>query len=147
MLVSIFGLLVASLNGGWRRLGFPFSLLTAMVIAFVLLGLLLAVLTVRLQETRIRKMFFVLTGISAAAIPVCAVLHNLVYGLFIVWFGEGFWERHGRDEPVFFLLAVVVCPVLFLVGTVGSIVFLGKDFTNRLQGTANHGSSRGVDDA
>lgn len=131
VLVSIFGLLVASLNGGWRRLGLAFPLLTALVIAFACMGLLLVVLTVRLPETRIRKVFFVLTGISAAAIPVCAVLHNLVYGLFIVWFGEGFWERHGTDEPVFFLLAVVAFPVLFMVGTLGSIVFIGKDFMNR----------------
>jgi hypothetical protein len=65
-----------------------------------------------------------LAGASAAAMPICAVLHNVVYALFILWFGEGFWERHGADEPVFFLLAIVVFPALFVVGTVGSIVLL-----------------------
>ena len=43
------------------------------------------------------------------------------------FFGEGFWERIGiEDEPVFFILAIVVCPLGFLVGTIGSIVHLVK---------------------
>jgi hypothetical protein len=74
-----------------------------------------------------------LAGASAAAIPVCALLHNVVYGLFLWWFGEGFWERHGADEPVFFLLAVVVCPALFLIGAVGSIAFFIKPSGDRGQ--------------
>ena len=69
-----------------------------------------------------------MAGASAAGIPICAILHNLVYGLLIAWFGKGFWERHvpGGDEPVFFVLALLVCPALFLLGTVGSIVLLIK---------------------
>jgi hypothetical protein len=91
-----------------------------------LLGLTLAALTMRLQEARLPKLCFLLAGASAAAIPICAILHNLVYGLFVVWFGEDFWERHGTDEAVFFILALVVFPALFLVATVGSIAFLLK---------------------
>jgi hypothetical protein len=70
---------------------------------------------------------FLLAGASATAMPICAVLHNAVYALFIRWFGEGFWERHGSDEPVFFILAIVVCPALFVVASVGSFVFLARD--------------------
>ena len=30
--------------------------------------------------------------------------------------------KNGGDEPVFFIIAIVVCPIGFLVGAVGSIV-------------------------
>ena len=66
-----------------------------------------------------------LQGASAVGIPVGVVLHNLVYGVFIYFFGENFWDRIGiSDEPVFFVLAIVVCPIAFLVGTIGSIVLM-----------------------
>ena len=102
----------------------PFLAIGLLAIAFGLLGLILAVLTARLREGRAQKTFFILTGVAAAGIPICAVLHNLVYALFIVLFGRGFWDRQppGGDEPVFFILAVLVCPALFLIGAVGSIV-------------------------
>ncbi|MBU0708367.1 hypothetical protein KJ596_01290, partial [Patescibacteria group bacterium] len=59
--------------------------------------------------------------------PACVILHNLVYGLFIVLFGADFWERIGLgDEPVLFLLAIFVCPIAFLIGVVGSAILLLK---------------------
>ncbi|MCX6009756.1 MAG: hypothetical protein NTW48_06980 [Chloroflexi bacterium] len=68
------------------------------------------------------KKFLILTGSAAAGILVSMLLHNLVYGAFIQWFGEGFWERTGlEDEPFFFMMAVFVCPLAYLVRTVGSI--------------------------
>jgi hypothetical protein len=99
-----------------------------LAIAFGLLGLVLVVLTARLTGARVQKIFFILTGASAAGIPICAILHNLIYRLVLAWFGEGFWERHTPydDEPFFFILAVFVSPTLFLIGTVGSIVLLLK---------------------
>ena len=99
--------------------------LLALAAGLALSGAVLVVLTLKLQEARLQKTFFLLTGASAVAMPICAILHNVVYGLFIWWFGEGFWGRNG-DEPVFFLLAVVFCPVLFVVGGVGSTVLLIK---------------------
>jgi hypothetical protein len=105
----------------------PFSAIVVLAIVFGLLGLALVILAARLSAARIEKIFFILTGASAAGMPIFAVLHNLVYGLFITWFGEGFWENHtGGDEPVLFLLAVLVCPALFVIGTVGSIVLFVK---------------------
>jgi hypothetical protein len=133
VLVSLFALFVALFSMGGGLIRFPISLLVVLAIAFALLGLIVVLLTVTLKEARTKKTFFLLAGASAAAMPICALLHNVVYGLFILWFGEGFWERHGTDEPVFFLLAVVVCPALFLVGTVGSIVFLTKTSQDRCQ--------------
>lgn len=58
-----------------------------------------------------------MTGASALGIPVFAILHNLVYGVLIKLFGDNFWGE-GGDEPVFFLLATIVSPVVFLVGIV-----------------------------
>jgi DMSO/TMAO reductase YedYZ heme-binding membrane subunit len=101
------------------------SILILLATIFTLLGLALVILTAKLKEPKKQKVFFILTGASALGIPVFAILHNVVYGLFIKFFGEDFWGK-GGDEPVFFLLALIVCPIIFLVGTVGSIVFLVK---------------------
>ena len=130
MLIGIFAILSVWIAGGgssWGPVRLPFFVIAALGIAFCLLGLLVVVLTARLGEARVRKVFFVLTGASAAGIPICAILHNLLYGLLIICFGESFWEKHGMsDEPVFFILAIFVCPALFVIGSVGSAVCLIK---------------------
>ncbi len=90
---------------------------------FALLGAALIFLTVKEKVGGLYKKFLLLTGASAVGIPLSIFLHNAIYGLFILWQGEGFWERIGLgDEPVFFIMAVFVCPLGFLVGVVGSIV-------------------------
>ena len=87
------------------------------------LGGALIYTTLREQATGMFKKFLILTGASAVGIPISVVLHNAIYGLLIYWFGADFWERIGLgDEPFFFVLAVIVCPIGFLTGTVGSIV-------------------------
>jgi hypothetical protein len=94
-------------------------------IALPCLGIALIVLAVKAKFTKISKIFFILTGASAIGIVVGAMLHNLVYALFIILFGEGFWAGIG-DEPVFFILAVIVCPIILLAGLVGSIILMAK---------------------
>jgi hypothetical protein len=92
-------------------------------VAFLLLGALLIYFTLKRRIRGLLKQFLLTTGASAAGIPIGVVLHNMVYGVFIHFFGENFWDRIGMsDEPVFFVLAIVVCPIAFLVGVVGSIV-------------------------
>jgi len=86
---------------------------------FLLLGVALIVLTVREKVSGALKKFFLLTGASAAGFFVSFILHNAVYALFIHFFGEGFWNG---DEPFFFIMALFVCPLGFLVGAIGSIV-------------------------
>ena len=87
------------------------------------LGGALIYLTLKEQMAGMLKKFLILTGASAAGIPISVVLHNAIYGLLIYWFGADFWERIGLgDEPFFFILAIIVCPIGFLAGTVGSIV-------------------------
>ena len=102
---------------------------------FVGLGVTLIVLTVKRKVGGMLKKFLLLTGASAVGLPVFAVLHNLVYALLILWFGEDFWGSTG-DEPVFFILAVIVCPIGFLVGAVGTIVLAIKNKPSVPMGTS-----------
>lgn len=108
-------------------MGFLFIIISGVV--FFLLGVALIFLTVKEKVGGIRKKFLILTGASAAGILVSVLLHNAIYGLFIHFFGADFWHRIGLgDEPVFFFLAIVICPVAFLVGAVGSIVLAVRKF-------------------
>lgn len=58
------------------------------------------------------KRFVWLMVVAVVAFPVCVVLHNAISALL------------GIEEPVFFLLAVVVAPLAFAVGLVGVLVSL-----------------------
>ena len=89
-------------------------------VVFFLLGGALIFFTVKEKVAGMPKKFLLLTGASAVGFLLFILLHNAVYGLFIHFFGAEFWN--GGDEPVFFILAVIVCPLGFLVGATGSIV-------------------------
>jgi len=104
--------------------GFPFIAISGAVL--LLLGVVLIVLTVKGKVGGRLKKFLILTGASAAGIPVSIFLHNAIYALFIYLFGAGFWN--GGDEPFFFIIAVFVCPIGFLVGAVGSIVLAKRRY-------------------
>jgi hypothetical protein len=95
---------------------------------FFLLGVALIFLTVREKVAGMPKKFLLLMGASAVGLPVSALLHNVIYALFILWFGADFWDRTGLgDEPVFFFMAIFICPLAFLVGIVGSVVLAVKN--------------------
>ena len=92
---------------------------------FFALGLTLLILTVKEKLDKILKGFLLLTSSSAVGVFVSILLHGIVYGLFILIFGEDFWDRIGiPDEPAFFIMALIICPIAYLVGTVGSIVLI-----------------------
>ncbi len=103
------------------RFGEPggFAVILVLGAAFTLLGGALLFFALREKASR----FLMLAGASAAGIVISILLHNLLYGLGIVWFGADFWDRIGlEDEIVFFLMATLVCPIGFLVGAVGSVI-------------------------
>jgi hypothetical protein len=101
---------------------------------FFLLGLTLLILTARAKLDKIFKRFLLLTGSSAVGVFVSILLHGVIYGLFILIFGEGFWDRIGiPDEPFFFMMAIFVCPIAYLVGTVGSIVLIIRRRKHKIQ--------------
>jgi len=94
---------------------------------FFLLSIILIVFTFKKKVGGKLKKFLLLTGISPLVMVVSVILHNLVYGLLILFFGANFWERIGLgDEPFFFLLAIVICPIAFLIGLLGSVILLIK---------------------
>jgi len=107
-------------------MGLPFLIISGTI--FFSLGVALIVLTVKEKVAGMVKKFLILTGASAAGFFISFLLHNFIYGLFIHFFGEGFWDRigPGGDEPFFFIMAIFVCPIGFLVGVVGSIVLAIK---------------------
>ncbi len=96
--------------------------------ALFILGITLIILTLKSGIGGKLKKFLILTGASVAGIFVSIVLHNFIYGLFIHFFGPDFWTRIGTggEEPVFFILATVVCPIGFLIGAIGSTVLFTK---------------------
>lgn len=105
---------------------FPFIAILA--ILFSLLGVALIYVTVKLNIKGKLKRYLILTGASASGIPISAILHNLIYGLFIYFFGNNFWDRiRLKDEPIFFFLAIIVFPILLLIGMTGSVVMFVKD--------------------
>ena len=77
------------------------------------------------------RIFMLVAGISLAVGIVSVFLHNAIYGLFIYWFGEDFWERSGvGDEPVFFIIALLSVAA-FAVGIIGSLVIFIKGLFSR----------------
>lgn len=103
------------------------ELFLAPIAVFFLLGAALIFLTLKEKVGGILQKFLLLTGASATGFFVSILLHNAIYGLFIYWFGADFWDRISLgDEPFFFIVAIIICPIGFLVGVVGSIVLAIK---------------------
>ena len=96
---------------------------------FFLLNVALIFLTLRERVSGRLKAFFLLTGASAGGVFVSILLHNLVYALFVHFFGSDFWN--GGDELFFFTLAIFICPLGFVVGAIGSIVLRIKSAVSR----------------
>ena len=51
-------------------------------------------------------------GVSGVVFIVSVILHNAISAIL------------GVEEPVFFIIAVIVAPLAFVVGAIGSIVLL-----------------------
>lgn len=93
----------------------------------LLLGGAIIYLTIEEKLTGLPMIFMLLTGTSASGITICVLLHSAIYGLFIYWFGSGFWSGIGlSDEPLFFFLGLIFFPVALLAGIIGNIVLLLK---------------------
>jgi predicted Na+-dependent transporter len=102
--------------------GFAVNFVPAVGLVFLGLGATLTVLTVKAKIGGMLNNFLLLTGASALGLPVFGILHNLVSALL------------NTEEPVFFIIAIIVCPIGFLVGAIGSIVLAIK--RNKRPGSA-----------
>jgi hypothetical protein len=94
---------------------------------FFLLGFLLVIFTLREKVKGWLKFFLLLTGLSAAGFSLFGVLHNLFYALNIIW-ADITILRYLTEwlHVAYFLIAVLVCPVTFLIGLIGSIILFLK---------------------
>ena len=87
-----------------------------------ILGGLLVLFTLRQKVEKKLKSFLLLTGASGTGFFIFIFLHNLFYGLSSITKGVVFLSQlFNIFEIGFFLLAIIVCPIVFLVGMIGSI--------------------------
>ena len=95
--------------------------LGGILVGLAVIGIFLILINWKIK-TKLNKLQ--LLGVaSGIGMIVFAILHNVVYALGIVWFGDGLWA--GGDEPVLFIIAIFVCP-LGLIGTAIGTIILRK---------------------
>ncbi len=93
-----------------------------------ILGLLLSALGIYFiilvkKSKQKKKLFLYMIGISAASILPASILHNVFYAFAII--AENILVLKVFFEflhAAFFLFAIPVCPILFLVGVIGTLV-------------------------
>ena len=102
-----------------------FPIIAVLGIIFFISGGVLIYYTIKLKIEGKLKTFLIITGITPIAALISVILHNFVYGLMIYFFGEDFWK--GGDEPFFFIIGLIVCPIAFIIGAIGSIVSSKKE--------------------
>lgn len=86
--------------------------------AFGAFGVVVLLLTIAIGEPGIQKLFFILTGVAGTA-----ALITLNAFKFLSWLGH---QPGGDGGGITVPMLIVVCPILFLIGSVGSIVCLIK---------------------
>lgn len=97
-------------------LGWPY-LIFVFIGIILILGAALIYLTLKINPPKKTKIFLLLAGASAVGVPVFAVMHNLVYAVLTHYWGETI-----GDEPFFFILATIICPLGLLIGLIGSFI-------------------------
>ena len=74
-----------------------------------------------------RKFYLLLSGFSSAGFLLGVVLHNLLYALGTITENLGILNKIiNFFEVAFFLVAILICPVGFIVGLVGTLIVLKK---------------------
>jgi len=127
LLVAFFILLIVVIFSPMEYISVSILFMAIPGVIFLLLGIALIALTAKSVHRGLLKKFLLITGAAPIGAVVSVILHNVFYGIFIHFFGADFWDRIGTsDEPVFFILAIIVCPIAFLVGVIGSIILFKK---------------------
>jgi len=126
-LMGIFVLLVSYFLAWFphetKRALFPFVAILAVI--FFIFGAVLIFLTLKLKTEKKLKVFLILTGASAVGFLVGVILHNFFYGLGMVT-GHIIILKYVTEalHVAFFIIAILVCPIVFLIGAVGSMLML-----------------------
>ncbi len=101
-------------------------------IIFSLCGAMLILLTLKEKVKGNLKKFLIFTGVSASGFFVSVLLHNFFYALGVITEHIfGLYHLVELLHVVFFIIATIICPVGFLIGTIGVIIFFhrGKNIT------------------
>jgi len=116
---------VVPVSDSLRRTFLPFII--GLVITFFLLGIVLIFLTLKKKIKGKLKKFLILTGISATGFFISIILHNFFYALAILT-NQIIILKYLMEalHVVFFIISIPVCPILFLVGAIGSIILFIK---------------------
>ncbi len=96
-------------------------------ITFFLLGLVLLILTLKSEIKQPLKKYLLLTSVSAVGVLVFVFLHNAFYALGVV--AENIKILKILAEAfhvIFFFIAIIIAPIGFLVGVIGSIKYITK---------------------
>lgn len=98
------------------------------LVIFCLLGATLLILSLREKVKNKLKKFLILTGASTIGFFFFIILHNAFYALNTMT-REVFILNYIIEDLhiIFFLIAIFVCPIGFLVGVISSIVILKKE--------------------
>jgi len=134
-LVGVFGLIMGEFFIPVVKELFRGELFLLPLIVFSLLGGTLIALTLKEKiKGKLRK-FFLLTGGSALGFFIGVFLHNLFYSLGVL-VGEVLVLRWLMEvlHVGFFLVAIFVCPLGFIIGVVGSVVWLIKKKRGKQRG-------------
>jgi len=98
--------------------------LVAGVLGFIFLVLGIVLIILGRKEKGKLKVFLILTGLSTVAPLLFSVLHNLFYALGTIFKNLDFIFEllHG----ISFIIAMLVAPILFIIGVIGSIILMRK---------------------
>lgn len=125
ILIGLFAFLVSFITIPLLQERISFLFIAISATSFFLLGVVLVLITLKQEVKGNLKKFLILTGASAAGFFVSVLLHNFLYGLSEII--RHITLLHYLTEALhvtFFIIAVLVCPLGFLIGTIGSIVLL-----------------------
>lgn len=93
---------------------------------FSIVGLVFIILVRRkMKEGKLKKSLLI-NGYSAFGVLVFSVLHNLMYALGEMIMGNTLEYIIGVTGGGLFILSVVICPVIFLITAITSIVYYSK---------------------
>ena len=116
LIVIVFFLLcMSSLQGLFSGSAF----LALMLLCFVLGVFLIYLVTKQMKKNKLNK-YLILTGASASGTVASIVLHNMLYALSIVINHVPLFKSVvDVFQVIFFLIAVLVCPIGLLAGVFG----------------------------
>ncbi|MBW2991708.1 hypothetical protein KY345_00640 [Candidatus Woesearchaeota archaeon] len=102
-----------------------FPLVAVLGLLFLVLGITLVIFALKTKGKL--KFFLILTGISAVAPFVFSILHNVFYA-FAVLSENMIVLKYIFDflEAASFIIALMIAPLAFLAGVIGSMILLRK---------------------